>query len=89
MTGYGGEDFRKVAGIGAITRTGPDGGGSGGMYHREHRKKEDKGFASILDDERSSIKDVGDISVKNTGYGPKGIPQSFMVEMHDYTFQKI
>ena len=88
MTGYGGEEFRKVAGIGSITRPNPDGGGSGGMYHRDHRKREDKGFAGILDDERASIKEVGDISVKNTVYSPKGIPQNFMVEMRDYTFQK-
>lgn len=88
MTGYGGEEFRKVAGIGSITRPNPDGGGNGGMYHRDHRKKEDKRFAGILDDERASIKEVGDISVKNTVYSPKGITQSFMVEMRDYTFQK-
>ena len=90
MTGYGGEDFRKVAGIGSITRTSPDGGGNGG-YHRDRKGKhaqEKKGFASFLDDERSAIKDVGDISVKNTVYSPKGIPQNFMVEMRDYTFQK-
>ena len=77
MTNYGTDDNLVI------------GGDFIGRRIDAERKKEDKGFASILDDERSSIKDVGDISVKNTGYGPKGIPQSFMVEMHDYTFQKI
>lgn len=38
MAGYGGEDFRKVAGIGSITRPNPDGGGGGG-YHRDRRNK--------------------------------------------------
>lgn len=90
MAGYGGEEFRKVAGIGSITRPNPDGGGGGG-YHRDRRNKkgqDKKGFASFLDDERSAIRDVGDISIKSTGYSPKGTPQSFMVEMRDYTFQK-
>ena len=88
MTGYGGEEFRKIEGIGQIVKTGPDGGGNGSMYHRDHRKQEKKGFASILDEERSSVRDIGDISVKNTIYSPKGTPQNFTVQMRDYTFQK-
>ncbi len=82
---YGAEDFRKVTGIGYIGRTGPDSGGSGGMYHNNRHKKEKDDFANILEGEKSAHD--GDISVKSTGYGPKGLPNSVVIQMKDYTFQ--
>ncbi|MCR5590147.1 MAG: hypothetical protein K6F73_01310 [Lachnospiraceae bacterium] len=85
MTGYSGEDFRKITGIGSIGRSGPDSGGSGGMY-RDNRRKKDNGFADILAEERHAHPD-GDISVRSTGYGPKGLPQTVLIKMKDYTFQ--
>ena len=86
MTGYGGDDLRKITGVGYIGRTGPDSGGSGGMYHNNRRKKEQDNFADILAGEKTGH-DSGEISVKSTGYGPKGLPQTVMIKMKDYTFQ--
>ena len=86
MTGYGTEDLRKVTEIGFINRTGPDGGGSGGMYRGNRQKKDNGDFAGILAGEQR-LRESGDISVKSTGYGPKGLPQTVMIKMKDYTFQ--
>ncbi|MCR5688480.1 MAG: hypothetical protein K6G58_10725 [Lachnospiraceae bacterium] len=86
MTGYSGEEFRKITGIGSIGRSGPDSGGSGGMYRDNRRQKKDSGFADILAEERSTRPD-GTISVRSTGYGPKGLPQTVLIKMKDYTFQ--
>lgn len=86
MTGYGAEDFRKITNIGSINRTGPDAGGSGGMYQGRQRKHKDGDFAKILDIEKN-IGKSNDISVKNTTYGPKGLAQKLVIQMKDYTFQ--
>ncbi len=86
MTGYGNNEFRKVTEIGHIPRTGPDAGGSGAMYQQNHHKREGNDFAQILAGEQSSH-EGGDISVKATGYSPKGLPQKIMIQMKDYTFQ--
>ena len=86
MTGYGSEEFRKVTGIESINRKGPDEGGSGGMYRQNRQKKEQGDFAGILAGEQR-LRESGDISVKSTGYGPKGLPQTVMIKMKDYTFQ--
>ncbi len=86
MTGYGNNEFRKVTEIGSISRTGPDAGGSGAMYHQNRRNREGANFAKILAGEQT-IRESGDISVKTTGYGPKGLPQKVMIQMKDYTFQ--
>ena len=86
MTGYGSDDLRKVTGIGSINRTGPDAGGSGGMYRDNRRRKDHSEFADILAGEQN-LRESGDISVKSTGYGPKGLPQTVMIKMKDYTFQ--
>jgi hypothetical protein len=86
MTGYGNNEFRKVTEIGSIGRTGPDAGGSGAMYQQNRRKREGDDFAHILAGEQT-LREGGDISVKTTGYGPKGLPQKIMIQMKDYTFQ--
>lgn len=86
MTGYGAEDFRKITNIGSISRTGPDAGGSGGMYQGGHRKKKDEGFAKILDMEKNAEKN-SDISVKSTTYDPRGLARKLVIQMKDYTFQ--
>ena len=86
MTGYGAEDFRKITNIGSISRTGPDAGGSGGMYHGGQRKKKGDDFAKILDTEKNVGKS-NDISVKSTTYGPHGTAQKLIIQMKDYTFQ--
>ena len=86
MTGYGAEDFRKVTQIGSINRTGPDAGGSGAMYHNNRRRKENSGFADILADEKN-VREGHDISIKTTGYSPKGLPQAVTIKMKDYTYQ--
>lgn len=83
---FGAEEFIKVTGIGTIGRTGPDSGGSGGMYHNNRKRRDRDDFAKILDGEKNAH-DSGDISVKSTGYGPKGLPQTVMIQMKDYTFQ--
>ncbi|MBQ6575157.1 MAG: hypothetical protein IJL90_03520 [Lachnospiraceae bacterium] len=86
MTGYGADDFRKITNIGSINRTGPDAGGSGGMYQHRGRKQKDDEFAKILDVEKNTGK-RNDISVKNTTYGPGGMAQKLVIQMKDYTFQ--
>lgn len=87
MTGYGTDDFRKITEVGLINRTGPDAGGSGGMYQNNRRNKDNKAFAHILDAERTNINEGHDISIKNSGYGPKGMPSTVYIQMKDYTFQ--
>lgn len=86
MEGYGANELRKITGIGHINRTGPDSGGSGGMYKHDQKRRQRDDFASILDVEKNAH-DTGEISVKSTGYGPKGLPSTVMIRMKDYTFQ--
>jgi hypothetical protein len=86
MTGYG-EDFRRISEINTINRTGPDGGGSGAMYQNNRRKREAKGFADILDNEKKEAHERSDIMISSTGYGPKGQPSMVMIKMKDYTYQ--
>ncbi|MBE5849906.1 MAG: hypothetical protein E7298_07080 [Lachnospiraceae bacterium] len=85
MTEYSRDDYRRISGVGIINRSGPDAGGSGGMYRDNRRKKGNGNFASILQGEQH--KENEEISVKSTGYGPSGTPINIMIQMKDYTFQ--
>lgn len=85
MTEYARDDYRKITGVGTINRTGPDAGGSGGMYGGGRRRQGNGSFAGILATERS--RNAGEISVKSTGYSPNGMPVNIMILMKDYTYQ--
>ncbi len=85
MTEYTRDDYRKITGISLTNRTGPDSGGSGGQYRDGRHKRGGGAFANILATERS--RDAGNISVKSSGYGPKGLPVNVMIQMKDYTYQ--
>lgn len=85
MTEYSRDDYRRISGVGIINRTGPDAGGSGGMYRDNRRKQSNGKFAGILEGEQR--KGNEEISVKSIGYGRGGMPINIMIQMKDYTFQ--
>ncbi len=83
-----GNDFRIIAEVNNVVRTGPDSGGGGAFYQqnrRQHKKQPE--FAGILESERRSQGERSDISVRSTGYGANGRPQTIIVKMKDYTYQ--
>ena len=62
MTEYSRDDYRRISGVGIINRSGPDAGGSGGMYRDNRRKKGNGNFASILQGEQHKENEAGPAS---------------------------
>ena len=84
---YGNDTLRKVTGVIETDRLGGDSGGGGAAYQQNRNKKKGDGFAGVFENERKKSEEPRDISVKSTGYGANGMPQTIYIRMKDYTYQ--